>query len=71
MGDSFIIRDLTTAGAAFDGGSDEAQALLRPLLALVAVLCEQNAFGQDSAVEVTLTITRVPRLRSAPKPQQR
>jgi hypothetical protein len=60
MNDYFTIRDLTTTGAAFNAKSDADQALLRPLLELVRVLCEKNAFGQDSPVEVTLTITRLP-----------
>jgi hypothetical protein len=69
--DYFTIRDLTTTGDAFDGASEADQALLRVLLELVRILCEKNAFGQDSPVEVTLTITRVPRVGSAQKTQQR
>jgi hypothetical protein len=70
MNDYFTIRDVTATGAAFDAESEDDQALLRPLLELVRVLCEKNAFGQDSPVEVTLTITRVPRVGRAQKPQQ-
>jgi hypothetical protein len=61
MVDNFTIRDLTATGDAFTAESENDQVLLRPLLELVRVLCEKNAFGQDSPVEVTLTITRVPR----------
>jgi hypothetical protein len=71
MNDYFTIRDLTTTGAAFDRESEHDQALLRPLLELVRVLCEKNAFSADSPVEVTLTITRLPRSGSAQKTQQR
>jgi hypothetical protein len=60
--DYFTIRDLITTGEAFDAESESDQALLRPLLELVRALCEKNAFSEDSPVEVTLTITRVPRL---------
>jgi hypothetical protein len=60
MVDYFTIRDLTTTADAFDTGSEADQALLRPLLELVRVLCEKNAFGKDSPVQVTLTITRLP-----------
>jgi hypothetical protein len=59
MNDHFRIRDLTTTGEVFDTEGD--QALLRPLLEVVRVLCQKNAFSQDSPVEVTLTITRLPR----------
>jgi chorismate mutase len=71
MVDYFTIRDLTATGDAFTAERENDQALLRPLLELVRVLCEKNAFGQDSPVEVTLTITRVPRVGGAQKTQQR
>jgi hypothetical protein len=71
MVDYFTIRDVTTTGAAFDAESDADQALLRPLLELVRVLCEKNAFSEDSPVAVTLTITRLPRGGGAQKTRQR
>jgi hypothetical protein len=61
MVDYFTIRDLTATGDGFTVESEDDQALLQPLLEIVRVLCEKNAFGEDSPVEVTLTITRVPR----------
>jgi chorismate mutase len=71
MNDYFTIRDLTSTGDAFTAESEGDQALLRPLLELVQVLCEKNAFGQESPVEVTLTITRVPWVNGANNTQQR
>jgi hypothetical protein len=65
MVDYFTIRDLIATGEAIDAESENDQALLQPLLELVRVLCEKNAFGEDSPVEVTLTITRVPHAGSA------
>jgi chorismate mutase len=70
MHDYFTIRDVTATGTAFAAESEDDQALLRPLLELVRVLCEKNAFGQESPVEVTLTITRLPRVGSAQKTRQ-
>ncbi len=63
MIDYFTIRDVTTTTDAFDIRSEADQALLGPLLELVRALCDKNAFGQDSPVEVTLTITRLPQAR--------
>jgi chorismate mutase len=65
MVDYFSLRDLTANGEVFNAQSEDNEAILRPLLELVRVLCEKNAFGEDSPVEVTLTITRVPRAGSA------
>jgi hypothetical protein len=58
----FKIRNLTTTGEVFDAKSDDEQAVLRPQLELVHILCEKNALGQDSPVEVTLKITRLPQV---------
>jgi hypothetical protein len=65
MVDYFTIRDLITTGEAIDAESENDQALLQPLLELVRVLCEKNAFNKDYPVEVTLTITRVPQAGGA------
>jgi hypothetical protein len=69
--DYFTIRDLTATGDAFDGKSENDKAILRPLLELVRVLCEKNAFSEDSPVEVTLKITRLPQVGGRNKTQRR
>ncbi len=60
MHDYFRIRDLTATGNAFSAEIEDDQALLRPLLEVVHVLCERNSFSEDSPVQVTITITRLP-----------
>jgi hypothetical protein len=69
MADHFTIRDLTATGEVFAAQSEDNKAILRPLLELVRVLCEKNAFSEDSPVEVTLSITRLPRISGAKKKQ--
>jgi hypothetical protein len=70
MNDYFTIRDLASPGEVFDAESKGDQAILRPLLELVRALCEKNAFSQDYPVEVTLTITRVPRVGGTQKTRE-
>ena len=65
------IRDLISKGEVFDTQSEDNEAILRPLLELVRALCEKNAFSENSPVEVTLTITRLPQVGDRQLTQRR